>query len=109
MKIMKHENYENGNFDFDGRLTSNFTVPNSLFLVPLDESRTLATTHPIALGTPLSKLLLVAGHAHELVVTGDETLVADRMLAHPAPKTLLVPLLSAKLKLLHSCWRNMSS
>jgi len=58
--------------------------------------------HPVALGTALGELLLVAGHADELLVARDEPLVADRLLTHAAAETLLVPLLPAELELLHA-------
>ncbi len=60
-------------------------------------------TYPITLETPLCKLLFIAGDADELVVTGDEALVADWLLAHIATKAFFMPLLATELKLLHAC------
>lgn len=61
-------------------------------------------TYAIALGATLGKLLLVAGHTDKLVVPGDEALVTNGLLADAAAEALLMPLLSAELKLFHTCW-----
>lgn len=58
--------------------------------------------HSVALSTTLGELLLVAGHADELVVTWDEPLVSDWLPAGEADEALLVPLLAAELVLLHA-------
>ena len=64
--------------------------------------RVQAPTDPVALHTPLRVLLLVARHADPLLVPRDEALVADRLLTHLAAETLLVPLLTLVLILLHA-------
>jgi len=58
--------------------------------------------HPVALEASLGKVLLVAGHTHDLLVTRDETLVANGLLAHGAAEALLMPLLALVLELLHA-------
>lgn len=58
--------------------------------------------HPIAFQAALGKVLLIAWHTDDFLVTGDEALVADWLLAHGATETLLMPLLALVLKLLHS-------
>lgn len=58
--------------------------------------------HPLALQAALCKVLLVAGHTDHLLVSRDEALVADGLLAHRATEALLMPLLALVLKLLHT-------
>lgn len=58
--------------------------------------------HPLAFQAPLCKVVLIAGHADDFLVAGDEALVADWLLADRATEALLVPLLALVLKLLHT-------
>jgi hypothetical protein len=58
--------------------------------------------HPITFSTPLGKLFLVAWYTDKLIVTRDEALVANGLLADIAAKAFFMPLLAAELKLLHS-------
>lgn len=59
--------------------------------------------HSVALDASLSVVFFVAIHADDLLITWDETLVSNRLLADLAAEALLMPLLAFVLKLLHSC------
>lgn len=74
------------------------------FLVPrlVLVGHTPFVDHPTAFATLLCKLILVTGNTHNFLVTWDETLVPDWLHAHHAAETLLMPLLTAVLKLLHA-------
>jgi len=65
--------------------------------------------HAVALGASLGKLLLVTRYADKLLVTWDEALVANRLLAYAAAETWLVPLLATELKLLHASAENVAT
>jgi hypothetical protein len=65
--------------------------------------------HSIALHAALSILLFIAGHADHLLITGDEALVANGLLADLAAEALLMPLLALVLILLHTSAKDISA
>lgn len=56
----------------------------------------------IAFHASLCKMLLIAWHTNDFLVTGDKALVANRLLALFAEKALFMPLLATVFILLHS-------
>lgn len=72
-------------------------------LYPIPIATLPASTYPIALHAALSILLLIAWYAHNLLLTRDETLVANWLLADFTAEALLMPLLALVLVLLHAC------
>jgi hypothetical protein len=65
-------------------------------------------SYPVAFHAALSVVLLVARHAHNFLVTWDETLCSDWLTAYLAAEALFVPLLTLVLVLLHSCKRTIA-
>jgi len=65
--------------------------------------------HTITLHAALSVLFLVTRHTYDLLLARDETLVADRLLAHLAAEARLMPLLPFIFILLHTCAEDVSA
>jgi len=67
-----------------------------------NQDNNLEATHAVTLGAALRVLLFVASDTDHVLVTRYETPVADWLSTFLAAETLLVPLLTHVLKLLHS-------
>jgi len=65
--------------------------------------------HFFALATTRGELLLVALRAKDLIVLGNEALRSDRRATHRATETLVVPLFSLVLHLLHAGAENLAA
>lgn len=59
--------------------------------------------HLVASEAVLAELLLIAGHAHDLVTSGDETVRSYEFLADFAAEAFCVPLAPLVFVLLHPC------
>jgi hypothetical protein len=65
--------------------------------------------NPTAFQASLRKVLFIAGYTNYLLIARDETLVTNRLLAHRATETFLMPLLTLVLKFLHASFEDVGA